>query len=190
MSITSWCWPVGGFLAALGLHIAWRMQAQGASVMQDRWVAVPVSPTPWYAIYLRSGDIWLGLSLGAAIAFAAWAISRWHRRRSAAGAAMALGGLTWGGALAAGGCFLTGCCGSPMLAVWLSLLGATAIPWIKPLSFGVSLATIGFGIWWIRRQDRRRTKPECADAGCACHQPGRSRGITATTPRRHEERDY
>jgi len=37
------------------------------------------------------------------------------------------GGVTLLGALMAGGCFLIGCCGSPMLAVYLSLFGAKGL---------------------------------------------------------------
>src|SRR5208283_3790556 len=52
---------------------------------------------------------------------------------SQAHAGAAAGGLTLLGALMAGGCFLIGCCGSPMLAVYLSLFGAKALGLGKPL---------------------------------------------------------
>jgi hypothetical protein len=62
--------------------------------------------------------------LGVAAAFATRALSRsiLFRQGRTVTAGAAAGGLTLLGALMAGGCFLIGCCGSPMLAVYLSLM--------------------------------------------------------------------
>jgi hypothetical protein len=78
--------------------------------------------------YWRGQDYFIGFSYALAAAFAAWALSRsiLFRQGRTVTAGAAAGGLTLLGALMAGGCFLIGCCGSPMLAVYLSLFGAKA----------------------------------------------------------------
>ena len=69
--------------------------------------------------YWRGQNYFIGLSYALAVAFAAWALSRsiLFRQGRAVTAGAAAGGLTFLGALMAGGCFLIGCCGSPILAV-------------------------------------------------------------------------
>ena len=52
----------------------------------------------------------------------------------------------------AGGCFLIGCCGSPMLAVYLSLFGAKALGLGKPLMALVTLVSVNCGYWYFSRR--------------------------------------
>ena len=54
--------------------------------------------------------------------------------------------------MAVAGCFLVGCCGSPMLGVYLSLFGAAFLPFAKPLAAGLSTLLILGSYWWMRRQ--------------------------------------
>ena len=56
-----------------------------------------------------------------------------------------MGGITLVGVLMAGGCFLIGCCGSPMLAVYVSLFGSRALGVGKPLTALVTLVSVGCG---------------------------------------------
>ena len=104
--------------------------------------------------YWRGQDYFIGFSYALGAAFAAWALSRciaFRRGRLAAGGA-AVGGLTLVGVLMAGGCFLIGCCGSPMLAVYVSLFGAKALGIGKPLTALVTLASVGCGYWCLSRR--------------------------------------
>jgi hypothetical protein len=71
--------------------------------------------------------------------------------------------------LAVAGCFLPGCCGSPMLPIYLSLLGPWFLPWAKPLSAILTALSILLGIWWIRR---KTAQVPCADPQCACNRSG------------------
>ena len=41
---------------------------------------------------------------------------------------------------------MLGCCGSPMLAVYLSLFGAAFLPWAKPLIALLTTVTL-FAAW-------------------------------------------
>jgi len=69
--------------------------------------------------YCRGQDCLIGLAYAWAAAFATWALGRFifFRQERAVAAGAAVGGMTLVGILMAGGCFLIGCCGSPMLGV-------------------------------------------------------------------------
>jgi hypothetical protein len=64
----------------------------------------------------------------------------------------AVGGITLVGVLMAGGCFLIGCCGSPMLAVYVSLFGSRALGVGKPLTALVTLVSVSCGYWCLSRR--------------------------------------
>lgn len=98
--------------------------------------------------YVGHGNYWLGLSYGLSGAFAAWCFGRVLVMRRSSLAASA-GGLTLSGVLAAGVCFLTGCCGSPMLPLYLGLLGPNFLGVTKPLTFAVTLLSIAIGYVWM-----------------------------------------
>jgi hypothetical protein len=84
-------------------------------------------------------------------------IFRENRRKAAAGA---VGGLAAMGALYAVGCFAIGCCGSPMLPIYLSLLGGKFAGVGGPVMFGLTLLSIGIGFLILGRK-----------AHCACEGP-------------------
>jgi len=88
----------------------------------------------------------------------------------------------------AGGCFLIGCCGSPMLAVYLSLFGAKALGLGKPLMALVTLVSVSCGYWFLSRRFTRGS--DCignccspADDLAVRNDLGRSKPET-TTPRK------
>ena len=97
--------------------------------------------------YLHGQDYFLGFSYALGAAFATWALVRliFFRQGRAAAAGAAVGGITFVGVLMAGGCFLIGCCGSPMLGVYLSLFGAKALGLGKPLTALITLASVSCG---------------------------------------------
>ena len=74
----------------------------------------------------------------------------------------AASGVTLLGMLMAGGCFLIGCCGSPMLGVYLGLFGAKALDLGKLLMALVTLVSVSFGYWCLSR----RFKCACIDNSC------------------------
>jgi hypothetical protein len=78
--------------------------------------------------------------------------------------------------LLAAGCFMIGCCGSPMLGVYLGIFGAKALGVGKPLMALVSLISVGIGYWYLLR---RAKKEICLDSSCACHSPLTKHGIPA-----------
>ncbi len=104
--------------------------------------------------YLRSGDYYTGFSYALAVAFSIWALAESAERRRAALAAGAEGGVSLAALLAPGGCFLAGCCGSPMLAVYLGIFGAKALGAGKPLMAGITLISTGAGYFYLARRFR------------------------------------
>lgn len=50
------------------------------------------------------------------------------------------------------GCFLIGCCGSPMLPIYIGLFGAKALQLGKPLMALISVVSVGCAYWCISRR--------------------------------------
>lgn len=155
------------FGAVFGAHVwfhLWRDQQAMA-----HWVSVPgrVQFSPWRQ-YLDRQDYWVGYSYALAAAFTAYALTLSLERRRAMGSVA--GGVTMLGVLYAGGCFLIGCCGSPMLGIYLSLFGAKILGLVKPLMAVITTASVLVsGILLVRR-----TRAACCEA-CA-----RPEGMAAT----------
>lgn len=152
-----------GFSIVAALHMLWyyrfgRPMALGA----DPWAAGPIS---WWALYLDAGGPWLAYAYGLTGAFTLTMFSNFlASRRAKEDAAlegqMAVGGLTLSGALAAGLCFFMGCCGSPLLAVWLSVFGASFLPYEKPLIAVITTLMLGTALFWMKRRKK-----------CSCNSP-------------------
>ncbi len=92
--------------------------------------------------YWVAQDYYLGFSYALGAAFAVWATVQFVRTRQAALAAGAAGSVTLVGVLMAGGCFLLGCCGSPMLGVYLALFGSEFLGAGKPLMALITLLSV------------------------------------------------
>jgi hypothetical protein len=161
--------PAGVFLAIFVAHALYLgfSAASAPSGWNDFNMSANAAEPLGLRTYWRGQDYFMGFSYALGAAFAAWAFSRcisFRRGRIATGGA-AVGGLTLVGALMAGGCFLIGCCGSPMLAVYVSLFGAKALGVGKPLTALVTLVSVGCGYWCLSRRPPERGA--CADACCS-----------------------
>jgi hypothetical protein len=159
------------FVAILAFHGVWSINQPAAcdgsscapgAVGCDTGTADTSTLSGAIGAYVANGDIWLGLSYALAGAFCVYALSLWseNRKRAATGA---LAGLTIGSALAVFGCFLVGCCGSPMLPVWLGLFGGKALGLTKPLMAALTLVSVAIGYALLKRG---------CGAGCACGSSG------------------
>lgn len=158
-----WSLPMTVFGAVVLVHFLWIGLFPETNPEQSRWVTVPTeSPEPWVARYVRAQDYWL-LSYGITLAFAALAFRRYREQRARRDRNLALGGLTLSGALSVVGCFLLGCCGSPMLAVYLNMFGASFLPLAKPLTAGLTLASVLVAWWWMNRP---AASCDCESACC------------------------
>lgn len=157
--------PVIMFLAVFVGH-AFYVRYQ-AAVPAEGWadVGVGYGRLLGFEAYINEQDYYLGFSYALGVAFAAWAVSQFIKTRQAAMATGAVGSVTFVGVLMAGGCFLIGCCGSPMLGVYLGLFGAKALGFGKPLMALVTLISVGWGYWYL---SRRVARGLCTDASCNC----------------------
>ena len=147
--------PVVVFLSVLALHYAWLGVFPERSAAQARWETVSGEDGSWFSRYLERQSYWQGYAYGLSMAFGAVALRRFREKRLFGAGKLAIGGTTLSGFLAVTGCFLAGCCGSPMLGGYLSLFGASFLPWTKPLVAGVSTLTIGASYLWMLRRERQ-----------------------------------
>ena len=114
--------PIAVFAAVMGLHYVWTGRSlEGACIDETlpNGQTVCHELSGWSA-YVESKSYWLGYSYGLSLAFAGVALRRYREQRLCADRNLAIGGVTLSGFLAVAGCFLVGCCGSPMLGASLT----------------------------------------------------------------------
>lgn len=147
----------------LGAHLAWYVffPEQDAS----GWGNVVPAFSDSIRAYFACGAHWLGASYALSAAFTMYAlrIFKENRRKAMAGAT---GGVVAMGALYAVGCFAIGCCGSPMLPIYLGLLGGKVAGIGGPILFGLTLLSVGIGFMILGRKAR------CACEGPCTEDPG------------------
>ena len=164
--------PATAFVVVVGIHILWVRWFPEQDPAQSRWAVLPETGDAWFSRYVEAGEYWLAYAYGFSGAFAVAAVrnlleAQRASRASAAEGGLAAGSVTFAGAVAFGGCFLVGCCGSPMLAVWLALFGAAFLPFAKPLVAGVTTGTVI--VAWIWMEQRKRV---CQAGQARCCPPG------------------
>lgn len=148
--------PAAVFMLVLAGHFFYATRETPAAGRGGQWASFEFDEPeePRLARYVNAGDYWLGLSYALAGAFGTWCFSRILKMRCEALAASA-GSLTLSGVLWASVCFLTGCCGSPMLPIYLGLFGPKFIGVTKPLTFGLTLLSIVVGYAWMLKQAQK-----------------------------------
>ncbi|MBI5017867.1 MAG: hypothetical protein HZB55_20540 [Deltaproteobacteria bacterium] len=142
--------PLGVFAATVALHFVWLGLFPEQDPAQARWALLPDDRT-WFGRYRESQSYWLSYSYGLSMAFASVSFRRYLRNRYCSAGRFAVGGATFAGILAVAGCYLIGCCGSPMLVVWLNLFGARFLPFAKPLLAALTTVSIAAAWVWIAR---------------------------------------
>lgn len=140
------------FLSVLMTHFIWLGLFPERNPAQDRWAAVvPPPDATWLHRYIETQGYWLGLSYALSLSFAAVAFRCYCEQRSCSTKQVAIGSAILSGALPTVGCFLIGCCGSPMLVVYLSLFGAAFLPFAKPLVAGLTVISLAVAWWWMNK---------------------------------------
>jgi hypothetical protein len=151
--------PAGAFVLIFVVHFVWLGLFPEQDPAQTVWATLPATKS-WLQTYLETGSFWLGYSYALSFAFAVAAVRHYLASRCWADKRFALGGVTFAGTLAIVGCFLVGCCGSPMLVFWLNLFGATFLPFAKPALAGITTATIGLAWWWmVKKSNYEKVQP-------------------------------
>jgi hypothetical protein len=113
--------------------------------------------------HLAGDGLWMGASYALAAAFMVHVLGRFRKEREKAMAGAA-GGTVIVGGIYAFGCFMIGCCGSPMAAVWLGLLGGRFANISGLFLFLVTLISTSAGLWMLNRGKSGKSKVECGKA--------------------------
>jgi len=158
--------PIAVFITVFIIHYIWHGIFPERNAVQNLWAPVG---TRWLQTYIASQNYWLGFSYALSLGFAAYAILRYHEENLNRGRNLAIGSIGFTGFLAVAGCFLLGCCGSPMLAIYISLFGAafaTFVPFLKPLVALVTAVSISLALLWMNRRNRKAVSCECGESCC------------------------
>lgn len=158
--------------------------SQRPTMPPEGWVGVGQGVPLGFDYYVQAQDYYMGFAYALGAAFAVWALMKYLVVRQAALAAGAAGSVTLVGLLLGAGCFLMGCCGSPMLGIYAGLFGAKALGVGKPLMALVTLSSVGFGYWYL---SRRLSKIQCTDSNCACNHTKPSINLYQETGRQERE---
>ncbi|MHB1687885.1 MAG: DUF4346 domain-containing protein [Ignavibacteriaceae bacterium] len=139
------------FFCVLFIHLAYSVW----EIMEtaSKWKQVNTINPYWQ--YFERQDFFLGFSYALTAAFTAYTVTNFLEKRKR-GIAGAVGGFTLAGILYFGGCFLTGCCGSPMLTVYLSLFGSSFLGFAKPLTAGLTTISVILGFIWVSRNNKTK----------------------------------
>ena len=147
--------PLAVFAGTVILHFVWLGLFPEQDPAQNRWVTVsPPASGPWLPRYVETQGYWLGFSYALSLSFAVTALRRYREEHLCTHRNLAAGGATLSGIWAVAGCYLIGCYGSPMLAVYLSLFGATFVPLAKPMIAVLTVLFIGTAWLWMNRSFR------------------------------------
>jgi hypothetical protein len=143
--------PVSVFILTFILHYIWHVIFPENNPIQEQWVIIP-DKISMFDKYIDSQNYWFGYIYSICFAFIAVALRSYKEIQCKTSQSMAFGGITFGGIIAATGCFVIGCCGSPMLIVWINLFGVKFLPFAKPLLALLTTVSIGIALWWMRRK--------------------------------------
>lgn len=155
--------PVGVFSLAYGLHYLWFSTHPEPKTVEQCCAGSCELPSAWDR-YIQSQDYLIGYSCALGFAFSADALRRFIELRSVAARNAATGSFGLTALFCGGACFLLGCCGSPMLGVWLTLFGANVLPMAKPIAAGVATIAVAVAAWWSYRQQTQ----QCCAPGVSC----------------------
>lgn len=150
----------------LALHFFYAGHWTKERRLQQRWAAT-TPETPYSLMqYWREGEVWSGLAYAASAALLLWLVINRaaFRAQSPGKSRWLLGGAGLGGAVAASSCFLAGCCGSPILALYAGFFGAATAGRMRPVMSIVSMLLTGLSWWLLRRYVRSND----AAANCDC----------------------
>ena len=126
------------------------------------WVMVGDQNNLILRSYFEQQEYFLGFSYALALAFLAFSFLMVLERKKG-GYKGVFGGLSLVTLLYIFGCFLIGCCGSPMLAVYLGLFGASFLGLTKPIVTGLTIVSVVLGYFWLQKKENCQS---CADNAC------------------------
>lgn len=109
--------------------------------------------------YLTGEGFWMGASYALVGCFIIFTLGKFKERKREALVGAAGGSLMAGGIYALG-CFMLGCCGSPMAVVWLGFLGGRYANLGGIFLFLLTLLSTSAGLWMLSRKGREKSVTE------------------------------
>lgn len=143
-------------IAFVGVFVSYLFFSVNKNIqIYNNWVQM--QDVNFVSLYFQQLDFFLGLSYALAVAFTVYAFFQFMiLNKNCVGGV--IGGITLTGLLYFLGCFLIGCCGSPMLVVYLGVFGSSVLGFTKPLVFIITLISVGIGYFWIKKKAKSPTK--------------------------------
>jgi hypothetical protein len=151
--------PALVFVVAITAHYLWFVKTSTPAPSAGACCGSSCEEAPGIVEYLKTQTYLLGYSVALSLSFASFAIRRFLEQQSKKAKGAAFGGIGASAVLGFAGCYLTGCCGSPMLGVYIGLLGPSLLPFAKPLV--AIITTIS-----ILLSARSLLKSKTVDTGC------------------------
>lgn len=148
-------YPLTTFIVIFILHVTYSILKMIKTSQQ--WVQI--ENINFLSLYLKQQDFLLGYSYALAGAFTIYAFIKFQENRRN-GLSGVVAGITLTGILYIGGCFLLGCCGSPLLVVYLSIFGSSFLGFTKPLVAIITTTSVLIGYFWIEKKSKR-----CCEGG-------------------------
>jgi hypothetical protein len=172
-----WLLAAVAFVAVFVGHVLYLRYL--AIAPQKDW-ADNFNPSDFWHSYMVGQDYFVSFSYALSASFAVWAGALFMYSRRQAAVMGAFGGISLVTLLSAAGCFLIGCCGSPMLMIYVSFFGSSAAGIGKPLMALISLISIGAGYLYVVR----RPECNCTDSEtCQKSSPANTTQDTSTVQR-------
>jgi len=140
-------WPLAAFILVFSIHAAY--VSYTVTQQETKWIAV--EETNWLTTYLQEQEYFIGLSYALALAFTSFALLRYAENRKN-GLTGLFSGITLTGLIYFGACFLAGCCGSPMIAVYVSFLGPSFQSAGKPITLVLTVISVSVGYSILERR--------------------------------------
>lgn len=125
------------------------------------WVTVGAQNNLILKSYFEQKNYFIGFSYALALAFLAFSFLKVLERKKD-GYKGLFGGLSLVTILYVLGCFLIGCCGSPLLAVYLGLFGASFLGLTKPIVAILTVASVVAGYFWLQKKENCQNCPDNA----------------------------
>ena len=164
--------PVTVFALTFGAHFAWFVKSAPAHTSSCCSSGCSNTGAPGLDDYLKTQTFLLGYATALSLAFGSIAIRRFIEQRSRAAQGAAAGGVSLSAFLGFAGCWLSGCCGSPMLGVYISLLGTAFLPFAKPLVASITTLSVIIAAWLLFRAKVGTTAgASCCDGDSPCATP-------------------
>ncbi len=153
-------YPMLAFAVVFSLHAVYSVAATAR--MSQQWVQLEnVNP---FRSYVARQDYLLGLSYALAGAFTLYSVLQFSSGRKGSLTGI-IGGSALTGLLYFAGCFLLGCCGSPMLMVYLNLFGSSFLGFTKHLTLALTIISVVIGYFWMERK-MKTTASCCEEKNC------------------------